>query len=281
VSARRRPANVGLLVAACALTALLGRQQAPDTGVDPLVLDALRGDATSRDERVDKLLRRHGFPQAEREDHVKALKAILAYDLTGTDTFDLRPGWEQRLAAVERSCEILRAGAAQTFPAPLWSPDFARARSDVWPLRRVERAALDTRHRAMFEAIIDESALFTPHGGRAAIARQLDHVLQLIRDGRAAVQIVPTASGVVTPTVTVARIAGQALVIADAGFSGVGYSTDPRFVAEVEAQLDAAEAVALSAEESVAALETARAHYRYGRPVHLPRLHPAAAQENT
>jgi hypothetical protein len=146
---------------------------------------------------ADRLLQAYGVEDAA---EIAAIRILVHADqsIRGV-VHDLAPGWESRWAAVQDAADHFLAIGAQTFPAVMWSAPFAQALASRQPLHPVTRHGIGDGHLARIEAVLHETALHLPHGGPLALVEQLTHTLDLIRAGRAQVQITPMAAGLPLP----------------------------------------------------------------------------------
>jgi transcriptional regulator with XRE-family HTH domain len=77
--------------------------------------------------------------------------------------------------------------------APKMAPDISRQRVEA-RMRRQEVLERDSRPR--YRVLLDESVLYRPIGGPALMIVQIDKILQVEREGKATIQIVPFDCGV-------------------------------------------------------------------------------------
>jgi transcriptional regulator with XRE-family HTH domain len=77
--------------------------------------------------------------------------------------------------------------------APKMNPDIYRQRVEV-RMRRQE--VLEKIDRPRYRVLLDESVLRRPAGGPELMVAQIDKILQAERDGKATIQVIPFASGV-------------------------------------------------------------------------------------
>lgn len=122
---------------------------------------------------------------------------------------DLMPTWFEGLVGLEEVATRIQTYELQFVPGLLQTEDYARAvathggthQADEQALRRVE---LRMRRQNLLRAspaprlwtVIDESVLHRPLGGRAVLAKQIDHLLEVTLLPHVSVQILPfEASG--------------------------------------------------------------------------------------
>lgn len=121
---------------------------------------------------------------------------------------DVLPGWFDAYLGLEQAASIIRTFAVQFLPALLQTEEYARA-----AIRTCHRAAPETelerrvglrmRRRELLHrpdppnlwAVIDEAALRRSPVGAAAMRRQIEHLVELIRLPRITVQILPFSAG--------------------------------------------------------------------------------------
>jgi hypothetical protein len=189
----------------------------------------------------------------------------------GSTAFDQRPGWHRRAAAVlSRSASLTIGGGVQGFPVALWSTAYTTYLAGLSSPRPVVRAYLRAERCPQTAAVIDESVLSRcPADGKGAFAEQLGHVLDLIGKG-ATVRIVPLRAATPVPEVTLAHVNGAGLAIDLSGLLGAAYTTCAAALSEYAAQVEGAQAAALSPSDSAASLRAAQAWYRANENSPLP-----------
>jgi transcriptional regulator with XRE-family HTH domain len=77
--------------------------------------------------------------------------------------------------------------------APKMNPDIYRQRVEV---RMLRQKVLEKIDRPRYHVLLDESVLGRPVGGPELMIGQIDKILQAERDGKATIQVIPFASGV-------------------------------------------------------------------------------------
>ncbi|CNG82441.1 Uncharacterised protein [Mycobacterium tuberculosis] len=120
----------------------------------------------------------------------------------------LIPAWFLPYVGAEQIAAVIRCYAAQYVPDLLQTPDYARAqlrllhpaepesRTDSRVGLRMRRQHVLHRARpAVLWAVLDEAALRRPVGGRAAMFRQLEHLLDLCDAPNVTLQVLPFAFG--------------------------------------------------------------------------------------
>jgi transcriptional regulator with XRE-family HTH domain len=118
------------------------------------------------------------------------------------------PGWFEPYLGLEQAASLIRIYAVQYIPDLLQTEAYARAMIRLSPYAEPEaqveqRVALRMRRRQMLHrpappklwAVIDESALRRPIGGRAAMRAQLDHLIDIAELPNISLQVVPVHSG--------------------------------------------------------------------------------------
>ncbi|MFL6144118.1 MAG: helix-turn-helix domain-containing protein [Labedaea sp.] len=119
---------------------------------------------------------------------------------------DLMPTWFQDYVGLEESASRIQAYELQFVPGLLQTEEYARAVAgpdqpeqsgsdiDRWVAFRLQRQKVLHRPGApKFWAVIDESVLHRPIGGRQVLRRQLEHLLELTRQPNITLQVVPYA----------------------------------------------------------------------------------------
>jgi len=122
---------------------------------------------------------------------------------------DVLPDWFETYLGLEQATSLIRTYALQFVPGLFQTEDYARAVTLLGhraaPLAEIERrVSLRLRrqeilHRATADpkvwAVIDESALRRPLGGRAVMKAQLSHLVELIESPQVTLQIMPFDRG--------------------------------------------------------------------------------------
>ncbi len=153
-----------------------------------------RGLHSPRKDQITRLLAHYQVP----DDEQRAAAELLRQDQTGEgqhQVADALPGWLARATGVERTSSHLHAYALHHFPAPVQTPEYARALAGAaYPerslaanadhiLRRVDRARLlKVSPRATCVVIIDEALLLRAPADAAMHRRQLQHLHALTAD---------------------------------------------------------------------------------------------------
>ncbi|MFD6243115.1 MULTISPECIES: Scr1 family TA system antitoxin-like transcriptional regulator [Streptomyces] len=153
-----------------------------------------RGLHSPRKNQIARLLAHYQVP----DDEQRATAELLGQDQTGEgqhQVADALPGWLTRATGVERTSSHLHAYALHHFPAPVQTPEYARAlASTAYPERsltdnadqillRVDRARLHKLSpRATCVVIIDEALLLRAPADAAVHRRQLQHLHALTAD---------------------------------------------------------------------------------------------------
>jgi transcriptional regulator with XRE-family HTH domain len=119
---------------------------------------------------------------------------------------DLVPNWFQDYVGLEESASRLQAYELQFVPGLLQTEDYIRAvASHGRPVRVTDeterRVSLRLQRQKILHrpgapklwAVIDESVLHRPVGGRAVLRAQLEHLLEITREPHITVQVLPYA----------------------------------------------------------------------------------------
>ncbi|WP_438488048.1 helix-turn-helix domain-containing protein [Streptomyces sp. S186] len=131
---------------------------------------------------------------------------------------------------------------------------------------RLDRAvALEGAKRPVYWAVLHEAVLRIPVGGPAVMAGQLEHILQLIHEHKALIQILPFAAG---PHPSMGKLLklmdfddAPPTVYTEGMYSGT-LLDDPAIVKRVQQDYDLIRAAALSPEASLALIESTAEEYR-------------------
>ncbi|MEV8036740.1 DUF5753 domain-containing protein [Streptomyces sp. NPDC086182] len=176
----------------------------------------------------------------------------------------------ERLAAIEAKAEAVQIwqplvvpGALQAFAyacAAIHGASLAVPLEDV-PARAETRTRRIDQLGAAAEFIIDESALYRPVGGTAALVDQLEHLLAVeALQPRLTLRILPQGieahPGLAGPF-SVYRSGGQRAVLVEA-LTGATVSTRPDDVAAYSAAWDRLQGLALTEQESLDLIEATR-----------------------
>lgn len=122
---------------------------------------------------------------------------------------DVLPDWFETYVGLEQATSLIRTYALQFVPGLFQTEEYARAVTLLGhraaPLSEIDRrVSLRLRrqeilHRAGADpkvwAVIDESALRRPLGGRAVMKAQLSHLVELIESPQVTLQIMPFDRG--------------------------------------------------------------------------------------
>jgi transcriptional regulator with XRE-family HTH domain len=122
---------------------------------------------------------------------------------------DVLPDWFETYLGLEQATSLIRTYALQFVPGLFQTEDYARAVTLLGhraaPLAEIERRVSlrlrrqDILHRASSGpkvwAVIDESALRRPLGGREVMKAQLSHLVELIESPQVTLQIMPFDRG--------------------------------------------------------------------------------------
>ncbi|MBU3063014.1 helix-turn-helix domain-containing protein [Nocardia sp. NEAU-G5] len=116
---------------------------------------------------------------------------------------DLLPSWFENYLGLEGAAQWIRTYEGQLVPGLLQTDDYARAvvtmaHNDHDVIRRVElrrkrQAILDIPGGPSLWAILDESVLRRPVGGRAVLRAQLEHLLKMSHQRNITIQVLPYA----------------------------------------------------------------------------------------
>ncbi|MFE5713875.1 Scr1 family TA system antitoxin-like transcriptional regulator [Streptomyces sp. NPDC056501] len=131
---------------------------------------------------------------------------------------------------------------------------------------RIGRAKiLSDATRPEYWVILHENAVDTPVGGRAVMAKQLDHITRLIRDRWTLVTVIPRSAGAhahMTGTLKLMEFADQPpTAYTETEFSGT-LLDDPAVVKQAQRTYDLLRVATLSPEASLALIESAAEDYR-------------------
>ncbi|WP_240506567.1 helix-turn-helix domain-containing protein [Thermoactinospora rubra] len=121
---------------------------------------------------------------------------------------DVLPGWFQAYIGLEEAASRIRTYEVQFVPGLLQTKEYARAvvtagsagitqdeiarRVD---LRLERQRVLDRPNGPVFWAVIDEAALRRPIGGVEVMRAQLEHLIDLMRQPRITIQVMPFSYG--------------------------------------------------------------------------------------
>ncbi|WP_405879648.1 helix-turn-helix transcriptional regulator [Streptomyces sp. NBC_01136] len=131
---------------------------------------------------------------------------------------------------------------------------------------RMERAQiLDDAARPKYWAILHEHVVRLPVAGEAEMARQLDHIVELVRQKKMLVQVLPTSAGAYP---FMGRMVGlfefedaPPTAYTEAVYSG-NLLDDPALVKRVQGTYDLLRAAALAPEASLALIESVAEEHR-------------------
>jgi len=120
---------------------------------------------------------------------------------------DVLPAWFEPYLGLEQAASIIRSYDVQFIPGLLQTPDYARAVArlmDRVPESAVEQTValrmrrqqlLHREHPPHLWAVIDETALRRPIGGRAVMLAQIDHLIRMSRRPHITIQVMPFSAG--------------------------------------------------------------------------------------
>ena len=120
---------------------------------------------------------------------------------------DVLPAWFEPYLGLEQAASIIRSYDVQFIPGLLQTPDYARAVArlmDSVPESTVEQTValrmrrqqqLHREHPPHLWAVIDETALRRPIGGRAVMLAQVDHLIRMSRRPHVTIQVMPFSAG--------------------------------------------------------------------------------------
>lgn len=173
-----------------------------------------RGENPPRERDVLDLLNHYGVKDVRQ---VQAIRDLLR-QATATAWYDeysdVTPGWLKRLIGLEDSATEIRTYEVNVVPGLLQTPSYARAvvksgrphDSDTETERRValriaRQKLLDGTSSLQLVALLDESILRRPVGGREVMAEQLQYLLHVAERSRITIRIVQfTKSAQIAPT---------------------------------------------------------------------------------
>ena len=156
---------------------------------------------------VSDLLRLYGVgDNAEREDLLALARQANAAGWWHSYS-EVLPAWFEPYLGLEQGASIIRSYDVQFIPGLLQTPDYARAVArlmDGVPESAVEQTvALRMRRQQLLHrghsphlwAVIDETALRRPIGGRAVMLAQVDHLIRMARWPHITIQVMPFSAG--------------------------------------------------------------------------------------
>ena len=120
---------------------------------------------------------------------------------------DVLPAWFEPYLGLEQAASIIRSYDVQFIPGLLQTPDYARAVArlmDRVPESAVEQTValrmrrqqlLHREHPPHLWAVIDETALRRPIGGRGVMLAQVDHLIRMSRRPHITIQVMPFSAG--------------------------------------------------------------------------------------
>jgi transcriptional regulator with XRE-family HTH domain len=121
---------------------------------------------------------------------------------------DLLPSWFQDFVGLEESAVRIQTYEIQFVPGLLQTENYARAvavqgRRDAAAEEVERRVQLRMRRQKLLTqpqcprlwAVIDESVLHRPIGGRAVLREQIDHLLEMTREPNISLQVLPLDRG--------------------------------------------------------------------------------------
>ncbi|MCK7627859.1 helix-turn-helix transcriptional regulator [Streptomyces sp. RS10V-4] len=131
---------------------------------------------------------------------------------------------------------------------------------------RLDRAVVfNSGGGPVYWVVLHEAALRTPVGSPGVMADQLDHIVRLIRDHKALVQLLPFSAGAYPSMGKMLKLMdfedAPPTAYTEAVYSGT-LLDDPAIVKRVQQDYDLIRAAALSPEASLALIESAAEDYR-------------------
>ena len=120
---------------------------------------------------------------------------------------DVLPAWFEPYLGLEQAASVIRSYDVQFIPGLLQTPDYARAvarlagrvsEADAGQLVALRMRRQQVLHRddpPHLWAVIDETALRRPIGGRAVMLAQVDHLIRMSRRGHITIQVMPFSAG--------------------------------------------------------------------------------------
>ncbi|MFE9018698.1 helix-turn-helix domain-containing protein [Streptomyces sp. NPDC007808] len=181
-------------------------------------------------------------------------------------------------AELERLATQICEYAPTVIPGLLQTPEYARAvflagnplAADEY-IEELLRGRMDRAHvlkdatRPVYWAVLHETALRIPIGGRAVMTGQLDRIATLMRERKVLVQVLPFSAGAHPALGKMMKLMefedAPPTVYTEGMFSG-SLLDDPAVVKRVQASYDLLRATALSREASLALIESAAEDYR-------------------
>ncbi|QTT74774.1 helix-turn-helix domain-containing protein [Streptomyces mobaraensis NBRC 13819 = DSM 40847] len=175
---------------------------------------------------------------------------------------DMGPGWHDRLALCEQRAEAITTYTATVIPVPLRTPAYHRAlavtgASAFSAPERIPRQFLDNQVHTLF---LDSAVLERPVGGGLVMAEQIDHLLRLAWEGRAAVRVVPSEAGTPVGEAHLSRLTLQGSWLYVRESIGAVYTAEVASLPSEDPFVDALARVALTADRSHQLLVRARKH---------------------
>jgi hypothetical protein len=158
---------------------------------------------------VADLLKLYGMDDDEEHDRLLAL----AKDANNPGWWhrfgDVLPSWFHSYLGLEAAAQLIRTYELQFIPGLLQTPEYVRAVVQLGrgliPAEEVERrVALRVSRQEVLTrplnpvrlwAVVDESVLRRPIGGRKAMRMQLEHLLEATEMGNVTLQVMPFESG--------------------------------------------------------------------------------------
>ncbi|MFD0007736.1 Scr1 family TA system antitoxin-like transcriptional regulator [Streptomyces sp. NPDC127178] len=182
------------------------------------------------------------------------------------------------VAELERLATEICEYAPTVIPGLLQTPEYARAvflasnpfAADEY-IEELLRGRMDRTQllkdatRPVYWAVLHETALRIPVGDPGVMARQLDHVTQLMRERKVMVQVLPFAAGAHPEMGKMMKLMdfedAPPTVYTEGVLSG-SLLDDPAVVKRVRSSYDLLRATALSREASLALIESAAEDFR-------------------
>ncbi|MET9517762.1 helix-turn-helix transcriptional regulator [Streptomyces sp. NPDC002994] len=182
------------------------------------------------------------------------------------------------VADLERLATKLCEFAPAVVPGLLQTAEYARAVylasnplasdeyiQDMVKLRMDRTPILKDATRSLYCAVLHEAVLRTPVGGPASMARQLDHVVAMVRERKALVQVLPFSAGAhpaMGKILTLMEFGDAPPTIYTEGVLSGNLLDDPAVVKRAHAHYDLLRVAALSLDASLALIESAAEDYK-------------------
>ncbi|WP_255306023.1 helix-turn-helix transcriptional regulator [Streptomyces sp. Wb2n-11] len=223
--------------------------------------------------QIEAAIRKPQLDLAQRIDSELGTDGLLARMCKELIDSSPHPAYFADAAALESEALTISEYAPTLVPGLLQTEEYVRALMapaaalildhdmDTWARARAARAALlDGPTRPVLWVVLHEAVLRIPVGGPEVMARELEHIAELVRRGRILVQVLPFAAG------AHAASSGMFAVMTFDDAPPVAYSEGqhsgqlldiPPLVAKYQRSYDLIRAAALSPEASLALIESA------------------------